>query len=42
MANQSLAAAAQSFLAKVERRAKGAQATHTQRSYERALKTQAS
>src|SRR5262245_42983727 len=38
MANQSLTAAAESFLAKVERRAKGAKADHTRRSYERALK----
>ena len=38
MVKQSLTAAAESFLAKVERRAKGAKATHTRRSYERALK----
>ena len=38
MVKQSLTVAAESFLAKVERRAKGAKATHTRRSYERALK----
>jgi len=38
MVKQSLTAAAESFLAKVERRAKGAKATHTRRSYEHALK----